>query len=68
MESNYGAWLDSVLDRYSDFIILLCAVFNLSFLSMFWIIVGFFAVVGTFMVSYTGDMCKKIHKKDFIYL
>jgi len=55
--SDYGKWLDSVLDRYADAFLL----FGLTWhayadrtegLVLF---VGFMAIIGSFMLSYTAD-------------
>jgi CDP-L-myo-inositol myo-inositolphosphotransferase len=56
-KSGYGAWFDAVLDRYADALIILGMTYgywklngNLSI----WLI-GFTALIGSFMVSYTAD-------------
>ena len=54
--SSYGGWLDAVLDRYADGLLL----FGLTWYAAahvgaiaWW--VGFLAILGSFMVSYTAD-------------
>ncbi|MBW1982213.1 MAG: NTP transferase domain-containing protein [Deltaproteobacteria bacterium] len=55
-ESEYGGWLDAVLDRYADGMLLLALTWraqsevrpSLAFL------VGFLAIIGSFLVSYTA--------------
>ncbi|MBW1998041.1 MAG: NTP transferase domain-containing protein, partial [Deltaproteobacteria bacterium] len=64
-ESTYGGWLDAVLDRYADAFLLFGLTFH-AFLnqqgltSMF---VGFLAIIGSFMVSYTADKYDRIMEK-----
>jgi CDP-L-myo-inositol myo-inositolphosphotransferase len=55
--SNFGAWFDAVLDRYADAFLLLGLTWHLlgkeaSGLVLF---IGFMAIIGSFMVSYTAD-------------
>ncbi len=57
MESDFGRWFDAVLDRYADAFLLAGLtwyVYSLSrnFLPLF---VGFLAITGTFLNSYTAD-------------
>ena len=57
MESAFGAWFDAVLDRYADAVLLFGLMWhefavtgtNLS------VVVGFAAIVGSFLNSYTAD-------------
>ncbi len=62
--SKFGGWLDSVLDRYVDFLFLLCLaiVSNLSLIG--WII-ACIAMFGSFMVSYTTERYKGAFFSDF---
>jgi CDP-L-myo-inositol myo-inositolphosphotransferase len=57
LESRYGKWLDAVLDRYGDAMLLFgltsYAYINYQLLSIY--IIGFFAIIGSFMLSYTAD-------------
>ena len=56
-ESDYGGWFDAVLDRYADAFLLFGLTWylysngggNLSLL------IGFLAIIGSFMLSYTAD-------------
>lgn len=56
-QSSYGAWFDAVLDRYADALIIIGMVYG------YWRvyadytiwIVGFVALIGSFMISYTAD-------------
>ena len=68
--SEYGGWLDSVLDRYADSFLL----FGLTLYayqhasgSLSVLFIGFFAIIGSFVLSYTADkydqrMQEKIQK------
>jgi len=66
-ESDYGAWFDACLDRYADAFIF----FGLSYYSSItgagiwgWII-GFLAMIGSFMNSYTADKYDGLMKTKF---
>jgi CDP-L-myo-inositol myo-inositolphosphotransferase len=55
--SDYGGWFDAVLDRYGDAFLLFGLTWhaysaNPSPLNIF---VGFLAIIGSFMLSYTAD-------------
>ncbi len=62
-----GGWFDAVLDRYADAFLLFGLTCHIYFLNdnFLYIIVGFFALICTFMNSYTADkydtLMKKIH-------
>jgi len=68
--SMFGGWFDAVLDRYSDAFLLFGLTYyvyqpNKEFTM---IVVGFLAIIGTFMNSYTADkydsfMKRKLRKK-----
>lgn len=69
LSSDYGGWFDAVLDRYADAFLL----FGLTWyvyshnLSPWVLGVGFLAIIGSFMLSYTADkydklMENRIHK------
>jgi len=55
--SKYGGWFDAVLDRYADAFLLfgltLHALNNVAENIILWI--GFLAIIGSFMLSYTAD-------------
>ena len=66
-ESNYGAWFDACLDRYADAFIF----FGLSYYAFLsgagiwaWSI-GFLAMIGSFMNSYTADKYDGLMKVKF---
>lgn len=56
-ESDYGAWFDAVLDRYADAFLLFGLTCHVYFLngSHLSLLIGFMAILGTFMNSYTAD-------------
>ena len=56
-ESNYGAWFDACLDRYADAFIFfgLSYYASLSGAGIWAWIIGFLAMIGSFMNSYTAD-------------
>ena len=57
LKSDYGSWLDAVLDRYADAFLLFglmwhaFAVNNNPLILLF----GFLAIIGSFVLSYTAD-------------
>ena len=71
--SRYGGWLDAVLDRYADAFLL----FGLTWHAYadkthsLILLVGFLAIIGSFMVSYTADKYDSLmrnsirHRKGF---
>ena len=64
MQTNYGGWFDAVLDRYADGLIVFGMIYGHWALHndiLIWT-VGFAALIGTFMNSYTSD------KYDSIFL
>ena len=56
-ESDFGGWFDAVLDRYADgFLLLGLTYFAYAAHTAFWVPgIGFLAILGTFMNSYTAD-------------
>jgi len=64
LSSDYGGWFDAVLDRYADAFLL----FGLSWYvygqnpSSAVLLIGFLAIIGSFMVSYTADKYDKLMK------
>lgn len=65
-ETEYGAWFDAVLDRYADSMIILGITFGIWKLYNnvgIWI-VGIFALIGSFMNSYTAIKYDSIFKKS----
>jgi CDP-L-myo-inositol myo-inositolphosphotransferase len=64
-QSNYGGWFDSVLDRYADGIIIFGMTYghwSLHNAGIVWII-GFIALIGCFMNSYTAERYDLFMKK-----
>ena len=64
LSSDYGGWFDAVLDRYADSFLLFGLTWyvytqNLSLLA---IVTGFFAIIGSFMLSYTADKYDQVMK------
>ena len=63
-QTKYGGWLDSVLDRYADAAIILglsYGYWSITGDATIWII-GFFALIGTFLNSYTSSKYDSIFK------
>jgi len=64
LSSDYGGWFDAVLDRYADAFLLFGLTWyvynqNLSLLALG---VGFLAIIGSFMLSYTADKYDRLMK------
>jgi CDP-L-myo-inositol myo-inositolphosphotransferase len=57
LSSDYGGWFDAVLDRYADAFLLLGLTWYVYNHNQTPIVlgVGFLAIIGSFMVSYTAD-------------
>ncbi len=55
--SDFGGWFDAVLDRYADAFLLFGLTWHLLSAEMnSWVLlVGFMAIIGSFMLSYTAD-------------
>jgi CDP-L-myo-inositol myo-inositolphosphotransferase len=73
-ETEFGAWFDAVLDRYADAFLLFGLTYYVYFLSgnFLYLLIGFLAIIGTFMNSYTADkydglMKKKIEAKGHYF-
>ncbi len=62
--SKFGGWLDSVLDRYVDFLFLLCLAV-VSGLNMIGWIIACLAMFGSLMVSYTTERYRGAFFSDF---
>lgn len=64
LSSEYGRWFDAVLDRYADAFLL----FGLTWYvyiqdnAPLVLIIGFLAIIGSFMLSYTADKYDKLMK------
>jgi CDP-L-myo-inositol myo-inositolphosphotransferase len=61
-ESKLGGWVDSILDRYVDFLFLLALATTLNDIKM-WIVAAF-AIFGSFMVSYSTERYKAAFFED----
>jgi CDP-L-myo-inositol myo-inositolphosphotransferase len=64
-ETEFGAWFDAVLDRYADAFLLFGLTYyayltNKDFLIIF---IGFLAIIGAFMNSYTADKYDGLMKR-----
>ncbi|MEE9161921.1 MAG: CDP-alcohol phosphatidyltransferase family protein, partial [Candidatus Neomarinimicrobiota bacterium] len=66
-ESDYGRWFDAVLDRYADALLLFGLTWHAfaggaDSLVLF---VGFLAIIGSFMLSYTADKYDRLMRRRF---
>ncbi len=67
LESDYGGWFDAVLDRYADAFLL----FGLTWHTLAgsvdkWVLlIGFLAIIGSFMLSYTADKYDRLMRPRF---
>ena len=67
-ESDFGGWFDAVLDRYADAFLLFGLTWHVFFGaegSPFALFVGFMAITGSFLVSYTADKYDGLMKARF---
>jgi len=64
LSSDYGGWFDAVLDRYADAFLLFGLTWYAYSQDLFpWALgVGFLAIIGSFMLSYTADKYDKLMK------
>lgn len=65
LSSDYGGWFDAVLDRYADAFLLFGLtwyVYSQNF-SPWTLGIGFLAIIGSFMLSYTADKYDNLMKK-----
>jgi CDP-L-myo-inositol myo-inositolphosphotransferase len=64
LSSNYGGWFDAVLDRYADAFLLFGLTWHVysQDLSPLALVIGFLAIIGSFMLSYTADKYDKLMK------
>ncbi|AEA47167.1 CDP-alcohol phosphatidyltransferase family protein [Archaeoglobus veneficus] len=65
MESKYGAWLDGVLDRYADFLIIFCITLSLSQTNGLYWVLGFLAAFASFIIAYTGDKYVAVYRQTY---
>jgi len=66
--TEFGGWFDAVLDRYADAFLLLGLTYYVSFIptsreNFLALFIGFLAIIGTFMNSYTADKYDGLMKK-----
>ncbi len=67
--SDYGGWFDAVLDRYADAFLLFGLTWhalsaNLGPLMLF---IGFVAIIGSFILSYTADKYDRLMRDRIIH-
>ncbi|MDP6248236.1 MAG: NTP transferase domain-containing protein [SAR324 cluster bacterium] len=64
LSSEYGGWFDAVLDRYADAFLLFGLTWHVHGHnpSPLVLVVGFLAIIGSFMVSYTADKHDRLMK------
>ena len=64
LSSDYGGWFDAVLDRYADAFLLFGLTWHVysQHLSPWALGIGFLAIIGSFMLSYTADKYDKLMK------
>ncbi len=62
LSSDYGGWLDAVLDRYADAFLLFGLTWYVYSQNLSpWVLgVGYLAIIGSFMLSYTADKYDKL--------
>ena len=67
LESEYGGWFDAVLDRYADAMLLFGLTWHAFFLSAreLDLFIGFMAIIGSFILSYTADKYDSLMKSRF---
>ena len=63
--TEFGGWFDAVLDRYADAFLLFGLTYYVYFTNMNFsvIFIGFLAIIGTFMNSYTADKYDGLMKR-----
>lgn len=64
LSSDYGGWFDAVMDRYADAFLLFGLTWHVysQNLSPWALRIGFLAIIGSFMLSYTADKYDKLMK------
>ena len=67
LESDYGGWFDAVLDRYADALLLFGLTWHAFLKSAegLTLFVGFMAIIGSFMLSYTADKYDNLMRSRF---
>jgi CDP-L-myo-inositol myo-inositolphosphotransferase len=66
--TEFGGWFDAVLDRYGDAFLLFGLTYHvyLTDSTFLYIIIGFLAIIGTFMNSYTADKYDGLMQKKLM--
>jgi len=66
-ESSFGSWFDAVLDRYADAFLLFGLTWHASAGGGYTpaLFVGFLAIIGSFMLSYTADKYDALMRDRF---
>ena len=64
--SEFGGWYDAVLDRYADAFLLFGLTYYTYILgeNLIYIFIGFLAIIGAFVNSYTADKYDGLMKKN----
>ena len=65
LSSDYGGWFDAILDRYADAFLLFGLTLYVYRQDLYpWVFeIGFLAIIGSFMLSYTADKYDNLMKK-----
>jgi CDP-L-myo-inositol myo-inositolphosphotransferase len=63
--TEFGGWFDAVLDRYADAFLLFGLTYHVYFIGREWLtlFIGFLAIIGAFMNSYTADKYDGLMKR-----
>ena len=66
--TEFGGWFDAVLDRYGDAFLLFGLTYHVYLIdsTFLYIIIGFLAIIGTFMNSYTADKYDGLMQKKLM--
>ena len=66
--SDFGKWYDAVLDRYADAFLLFGLTYYIYFPgeNFLYLLMGFLALIGSFMNSYTADKYDGLMKKRIV--
>ncbi len=64
--SEFGGWYDAVLDRYADAFLLFGLTYYVYFSgeNLLYLFIGFLAIIGAFMNSYTADKYDGLMKRN----
>jgi CDP-L-myo-inositol myo-inositolphosphotransferase len=67
--SGYGGWFDAVLDRYADAFLLFGLTWHAysANTNVLTLVLGFFAIIGSFMLSYTADKYDSLMRDRIIH-